>query len=55
MEEAWIKPVDLTETSESLPPVAERFLRYAAVDHAVRRDQQGVSQHAGTVDACLDA
>ncbi len=32
MEEAWIKPVDLTETSESLPPVAERFLRYAAVD-----------------------
>ena len=32
MEEAWIKPVDLTEASESLPPVAERFLRYAAVD-----------------------
>ena len=32
MEEAWINPVDLTEASESLPPVAERFLRYAAVD-----------------------
>ena len=31
-ERHWIKPVDLTEASESLPPVAERFLRYAAVD-----------------------